>query len=179
MPKVALTLVCAVMLVAPAWGDLKGTTVSLVAPTYPLDPATTYTYVFYVERDWSSAEYLEEIHFDFPIGLVPQSGTMGYDVIWSGHPNFTMSVGFGNTRATWHASGSVNSTLHMGESINVWVNVRTSDSLPPGAWNTIHWWLGGSWSSEKDGEFVVHTPVERTSWGAIKAMYGRAGQTAG
>jgi len=167
---VKLVLLSALVIAVPllAAASLDGSTVTMVSPLGFLDPSTTYTFAFHVDNGSYSSEYIRTIRIIFPNGLGGYwQYTMGFDEIVSGRPDFDMSVSL--TTCTW--TDSYSGGIHMLEDTYIWVDCTTFSYIPPGAYAAIHWELEGNWGSDLDGYIYVYTPVEKQSWGSIKAMF--------
>ena len=159
----------AIALTMPSSADLSGSTVTLYGPTGYLHADTTYMFAFLVSRDWSSAEYLEEVRITFPPGMVLHPLTMGYTRIVYGRPDFACSCWL--QEAIWDEMAPEGGGLHIGESAYLWLDVTVTEGVPPGAIGAISWYLLGSDGGTNEGHVDIHTPVRPTTWGSIKSLY--------
>lgn len=166
---VALALVG--LLAVPSSAELDGTSVELVAPVMPITPGEAYVFVFEVSRDDNSDEYLKQIDITFPFGLVPVTHTLGYDEIEDGRPEFNSWPYL--QKASWWEEHPESGGIHSGETTRVWATVQTLDIIPDEAIGSIEWSVRGNWGGEAEGECQVATPVDASSWGAIKALFRR------
>lgn len=148
---------------------LEGSVVVLVSPQGVIEPGEMYEYVFRLDRDSSSEEYVSEIHITYPPGMLPITYTWGYQELAPGRPTFNQWSYL--ETVSWWERDPVNGGVHGGESMEFWVTVSTWEDLPPGAEGLIGWMIKGNQSSENEGLVDVETPVDSGSWSGIKALY--------
>jgi hypothetical protein len=164
-----MTALIVLVTAAGALAGLEGTSVSLVEPQGAIVPGETYVYVFRIDRDLSSGEYVTAIDIEFPAGMLPITYTMGYDELEPGRPTFIQWPYL--ETASWWEQDPVNGGVHMGESMRFWVTVSTWSGLPDGAEGTIMWRVEGSQSSVNEGLVGVETVVDPCSWSHVKSLY--------
>jgi hypothetical protein len=143
---------------------------SIVEPTAPLDPDETYTFIFRITRDMSSDERVVYMHVLFyPVDVTLIEGSMGYAEIAPGRPCFQETLY--STVARW-TDTTATGGVWMGESTDVWFDVKMPADLPPASVGHVGWSVRGSLGNQNGGTFHIYTPVAETSWGRIKALYG-------
>ncbi len=166
------SLAVSLVSVLPALGSLDGSRVTLVSPSepVPINPPAAVNLVLLVEKDSSSSELIRGLWIEFPWELIPQDGTQWYDEIEPGRPAFSCSVD--TAVARWTGSGSLSIGIALGESTQIGLVAIPYSYWQPSGLAELDWTLRGSSGSQVSGSVIVYsTPVERTAWGRIKALY--------
>ncbi len=174
MRQITLIVSLAVVLLplSSAHGSLDGSQVTLIRPTepVPVGPPAAVDLILLVEKDSSSPELIRSLSIEFSWELTPQDGTQWYDEIEPGRPSFSCSVE--SRVASWDGSGGPSNGISMGESIQIGLIAVPYSFWQPYGWAELDWTLWGSSGSQVSGSAIVYsTPVERTGWGRIKALY--------
>jgi len=172
-----LLVVLAILVVATtamAGRSLEGSTVTLEEPALPLDPGQTYTFRFYVENWSEDYEYVADIIITFPDGYVLDEESIGWEEgpYWSySSGNWNMQVS--GTEASWLDADGEWGELDDYEDCYVFVDTTVPEDDPR---DSISWLLVGDVYGEEPHEVsgiieLTTTPVDATTWGAIKALY--------
>jgi hypothetical protein len=173
MSRLLVVLLVLVLATPVMAREIDGATVTLVSPT-SVTPGVTQTMLFTVQNASSDAEWIAQVEIHFPGGVLHQE-TMGYQVLVASplRPNFTMTVYPTVPTAVWADGNGGYGEIYSTESCDVWVDWTAPTPIEP---PVITWELWGDvWGAEPHyvtGTIdLVVTPVEMSTWSAIKALY--------
>ncbi len=174
MKVLAIALLVLALAVPAAARDIANATVTLLSPT-TVSPGNTYMFVFFVQNASPDAEWITnvEIHFPFGPGTTANQGSMGYTLIATGRPSWTMTVFPTVPTCVWADNNGGYGEIYSTEGTDVWVDV----TLPPVMTGTqIQWELWGDGFGAAPHYVtgyinVIVTAVEEQTWTAIKSMY--------
>jgi hypothetical protein len=150
---------------------LEGSSVELLSPA-SISPGQTYTFEFSVQNASPDNEWIADVRVTFPDGYVISAGSMSYVEIVPGRPAFDMLVADGPT-AVWEDGDGSYGEIWDDECCRVSVEATVAPQL---FGVPIYWCLQGDiWGDpphESCGSIDVRvTPVEASSWSAIKSLY--------
>jgi len=170
-----LSVVFAALLAAVAptctFASLDGSTITLVQPSGPVPPVPPLAIQleFEVQKDDVHVERIVGVWIRPPSVLTAESASMWFDEIVAGRPDFTCS--YADSTLFWIDDPDTGG-IWRGESTNIGAIAM---GVTPEDWPDVlvfRWWLVGELGNDLSGTFLVPTtPVERGTWGRIKALY--------
>ena len=171
-----LLIVLLVLSVALSAGarSIADSYVELVAPA-AISPGETYTFTFGVYNASLDTEWITDVLITVPDGWTIVDGSMSYVPIVADpiRPSWDMTVPTDGPTAMWLDNDEGYGELYGDEYTTVSVDLVVADQLYG---IPIYWCLKGDIWGDPPHEVcgcidIQITPVEASTWGAIKAMY--------